>query len=157
MRSYGSIDERHVPRRPKTNSLVRLGLDVAVTRPGDSSSSRTMMYVQANILLTASYTALSDELFKRASSFQESLEAELKTRAIARWRTPASSLIFLCPTKLHLCPQTAFFAHFFTLCPDPPILCPDPPILCPAFYVRKASGSSVDLGQLKRTGSDGRR
>ena len=31
------------------------------------------------------------------------------------------------------------------------------PILCPAFYVRKASGSSVDLGQFKRNGSDGRR
>ena len=42
----------------------------------------------------------------------------------------------LCPTKLHLCPQNAFLALFFTICPDPPILCPDPPILCPAFYVR---------------------
>ena len=38
-----------------------------------------MAYVQANILLTAPYTTPSDELFKRASSFQESLEAELKT------------------------------------------------------------------------------
>ena len=38
-----------------------------------------MAYVQANILLTAPYTIPSDELFKRASSFQESLEAELKT------------------------------------------------------------------------------
>ena len=38
-----------------------------------------MAYVQANILLTAPYTPPSDELFKRASSFQESLEAELKT------------------------------------------------------------------------------
>ena len=35
--------------------------------------------MQANILLTAPYTTLLDELFKRASSFQESLEAELKT------------------------------------------------------------------------------
>ena len=33
--------------------------------------------MQANILLTAPNTTLSDELFKRASSFQESLEAEL--------------------------------------------------------------------------------
>ena len=31
------------------------------------------------ILLTAPYTTPLDELFKRASSFQESLEAELKT------------------------------------------------------------------------------
>ena len=38
-----------------------------------------MAYVQANILLTAPCTTPSDELFKRASSFQESLEAELKT------------------------------------------------------------------------------
>ena len=42
-------------------------------------SSRTMAYVQANILLTAPYQTPSDELFKRASSFQESLKAELKT------------------------------------------------------------------------------
>ena len=42
-------------------------------------SSRTMAYVQADILLTAPYTIPSDELFKLASSFQESLEAELKT------------------------------------------------------------------------------
>ena len=35
--------------------------------------------MQSNILLTAPYTTPSDELFKRASSFQESLEAELKT------------------------------------------------------------------------------
>ena len=47
--------------------------------------------------------------------------------------------------------------YFFNLCPDPPILFLDPPNLFPAFYVRKASGSSVDLGQLKHTGSDGRR
>ena len=72
---------------------------------------------------------------------------EAETTGVGRWWTMTN---FLCPTKLHLCPQTALFAHFFTLCPDPPIL-------CPAFYVRKASGSSVDLGQLKRTGSDGRR
>ena len=38
-----------------------------------------MAYVQANILLTAPYPTPSDELFKRASSFQESLEAKLKT------------------------------------------------------------------------------
>ena len=39
-----------------------------------------MAYVlQANILLTAAYTTPLDELFKLASSFQESLEAELKT------------------------------------------------------------------------------
>ena len=38
-----------------------------------------MAYVQANILLTAPYTTPSDELFKRASSFQDSLEAELKS------------------------------------------------------------------------------
>ena len=38
-----------------------------------------MAYVQANILLTAPYTTPSDELFKRASSIQESLEAKLKT------------------------------------------------------------------------------
>ena len=37
-----------------------------------------MSYVQANILLTAPYTTPLD-VFKRASSFQESLEAELKT------------------------------------------------------------------------------
>ena len=54
---------------------------------------------------------------------------------------------FSLPTKM----------HFFRLCPETPILCPDPLILCPALYVRKASGSSEDLGQLKRTGSDGRR
>ena len=42
-------------------------------------ASRTMAYVQANILLTAPYMTPSDELFKQASSFQESLEAELKT------------------------------------------------------------------------------
>ena len=41
-------------------------------------------------------------------------------------------------------------SHFFTLFPDTAIL-------FPAFYVRKASESSVDLGQLKCTGSDGRR
>ena len=35
--------------------------------------------MQDNILLTAPYTIPSDELFKLASSFQESLEAELKT------------------------------------------------------------------------------
>ena len=38
-----------------------------------------MAYVQANILLTAPFKTPLDELFKRASSFQESLEAELKT------------------------------------------------------------------------------
>ena len=38
-----------------------------------------MAYVQANIVITAPYMTPSDELFKRASSFQESLEAELKT------------------------------------------------------------------------------
>ena len=76
------------------------------------------------------------------------------------------SLFFLCPTKLHLCPQKCTHCHFFTLCPDgpdPPILCPeapDPPNLCPALHVRRASRSSVtsvDLGQLIHTGSDGRR
>ena len=41
-------------------------------------SSRTMAYVQANILLTGPYATPSEELFKRASSFQQSLEAELK-------------------------------------------------------------------------------
>ena len=61
------------------------------------------------------------------------------------------------PNEITPLPTNALFAHSFTLCPDPPILCPDPPILCPAFYVRKASGSSSDLGQLKCTGSDGRR
>ena len=54
------------------------------------------------------------------------------------------------PTNIHSLP-------LFQSLPRPPILCPDPPILCPALYVRKASGSSVDLGQLKRNGSDGRR
>jgi len=34
--------------------------------------------VQANILLTGPYATPSEELFKRASSFQQSLEAELK-------------------------------------------------------------------------------
>ena len=48
-------------------------------KPDMVISSRTMAYVQANILLTAPYLTPSDELFKRASSFQESLEAELKT------------------------------------------------------------------------------
>ena len=50
-----------------------------------------MAYVQANILLTAPYTTPSDELFKRASSFQESLEAELKThyKTEDAARTPA--------------------------------------------------------------------
>ena len=38
-----------------------------------------MAYVQANILLTAPDTTPSNKLFKRVSSFQESLEAELKT------------------------------------------------------------------------------
>ena len=38
-----------------------------------------MAYVQANILLTAHYMTPLDELFKRASSFQESLKAELET------------------------------------------------------------------------------
>ena len=42
----------------------------------------------------------------------------------------------------------------FSLYPDPHSL-PSPPILCPAFHVHKASGSSVDLGQLKHFGSDG--
>ena len=37
-----------------------------------------MAYVQANILLTGPYATPSEGLFKRASSFQESLEAELK-------------------------------------------------------------------------------
>ena len=37
------------------------------------------MCTEANILLTAPYPTPSDELFKRASSFQEFLEAELKT------------------------------------------------------------------------------
>lgn len=40
-------------------------------------AARTMTYVQANILLTGPYATPSEELFKRASSFQESLEAEL--------------------------------------------------------------------------------
>ena len=40
---------------------------------------RSLLQNGANILLTAPYPTPSDELFKRASSFQESLEAELKT------------------------------------------------------------------------------
>ena len=50
-------------------------------------AARTMTYVQANILLTGPYATPSEELFKRASSFQESLEA-----ATTRWRTPAELL-----------------------------------------------------------------
>ena len=40
---------------------------------------------------------------------------------------------------MHSLPTFPLFAQ------TPPILCPDPTILCPAFYVRTASGSSVDL------------
>ena len=53
--------------------------------------------------------------------------------------------------------KNSLFTTNCTLFPDPPNLFPDPPIDFPAFYVRKASESCVDLGQLKRTGSDGRR
>ena len=38
------------------------------------------------------------------------------------------SIIFLCPTKSHLCHKNALSDHFSTLCRDPPILCPDPPL-----------------------------
>ena len=63
------------------------------------------------------------------------------------------------PNEITPLPTNMPFAHFFNLCPDPPILCPDPPNLCPALFrdVSKASSISVDLGQLKHTGSDGRR
>ena len=51
------------------------------------------MYVHANILLNVPYTTPSDALFKRVSSFQEFLEAELKThyKSLSR-RTPADIL-----------------------------------------------------------------
>ena len=45
----------------------------------------------------------------------------------------------------------------FHCLPRPPHSLPRPPILCPALYVRKASCSSMNLGQLKRTGSNGGR
>ena len=41
-------------------------------------SFRTMAYVQANTLLSELYLTSKDELFQRATSFQESLEEELK-------------------------------------------------------------------------------
>ena len=46
-----------------------------------------------------------------------------------------ASIIFLCPKKLHLCPQKCTHPNFFTVCPDPPILYPDPPNRCPALHV----------------------
>ena len=42
-------------------------------------SCRTISYVQANILLAAPFQSPRDELFQRATSFQESLEEEMKT------------------------------------------------------------------------------
>ena len=41
-------------------------------------SFRTMAYVQANVFLTAPYQTPKDELFQRATSFQESLEDAFK-------------------------------------------------------------------------------
>ena len=41
-------------------------------------SFRTMAYAQANIFLSAPYQTPKDELFQQATSFQESLEEELK-------------------------------------------------------------------------------
>ena len=41
-------------------------------------SFRTMAYVQANIFLSAPYQTPKDGLFQRATSFQDSLEEELK-------------------------------------------------------------------------------
>ena len=41
-------------------------------------SFRTMAYVQANILLFATYLTPKEELFKRARTFQDSLEAAYK-------------------------------------------------------------------------------
>ena len=56
-------------------------------------------------------------------------------------------------TFAHKMHSLTTFSLFAQTPGHPPILCPDgpdPPILCPAFYVHKASGSSVDLGQSKR-------
>ena len=41
-------------------------------------SFRTMVYVQANIFLLAPYQTPKDQLFQRATSFQDSLQEELK-------------------------------------------------------------------------------
>ena len=70
------------------------------------------------------------------------------------WEPPASSLeagdfrgLNLCTGKLDLCPQSAFFYHFFILCPDPLSL-PRPPPSLPSllpFYVRKVSGTYWQL------------
>ena len=52
--------------------------------------------------------------------------------------------------KMHSLPTFSLFAQ------TTPFLPQTPPILCLAFYVHKASCSSVDLGQLKHTVSNGR-
>ena len=42
-------------------------------------SFRTMAHVQADVFLSAPYQTPKDELFQRATSFQDFLEEELKT------------------------------------------------------------------------------
>ena len=67
-----------------------------------------------------------------------------QSSALSLWTNDQFSF----PIEIHSFPQNALF---------PPHSFSRPHILFPAFYVCKASESCADLGQLKRTGSDGRR
>ena len=70
-----------------------------------------------------------------------------------------TSLDFLCTRKFTLCRQNAFFAIFLLFAQTPSFFAQTPSfrvLLRPAFYVRKVSSNSKDLGQLKCTGRDRR-
>ena len=72
-------------------------------------------------------------------------------------RSPPLIIKFSFPMKIHSFLTKCILSRLFSLfSKTPPILFQDPPILFSAFYVGKASESSVDLGQLNHTGSDGR-
>ena len=87
----------------------------------------------------------------RPSSHNQKLAAARPEATLLRCTTVRHRSMTICflPNEITHLPTKCTLGHFFTFCPDPPILGPGP--FCPAFYVCKASGSSVDLGpgQLK--------
>ena len=73
---YGPVHGR--PRRRPLQGQERLSYPIRrVSKPGAGRRTRVSFktYVQANILLSATYASPKEELFERARSSQESLEA----------------------------------------------------------------------------------
>ena len=121
-------------------------------------SSYALRFLSTTKLSSTSARALAKNL-SVLEAMCGSFDRKKETTATKDKTYAIKSRNFLCPTSLlpRLCQQKCTRCHFFTLCPDPPgpIISPDPPILCPAVYVHTCS--SVDLGQLKHTGSEGDR